>query len=369
MFLRSQRFDDGITYGHDVLTTCDIIDSDGVTVATSLNVVSGGVTIDSTRKIRRQCTLSIQDPSGENVPDAVHDMLQPFSGYYFRLSRGMTWRDGTREMLPLGTFAPDTPRTRDTADSLEISVQGDDRSKIIAISRWVTPFVILANTNVGQAVYDVINDRMPGLSYNLEPTDATVPQTTLGVERENNPWDDACAIAASDGMELFFDAEDIVTLRTLPDPTTMGVVRSYVDDNTCTVTEIDRQTNSDKFYTGVIVYSEGSGVTAPIHVEVWREDTELRIPYFFPTALITTIPQALKTAMTILKSISALDYDIQMTIIPDPRIEVGDVVSVTRARSKLNDAFVINTLSIPMDATSLMTVGSAKISKRKLPTT
>lgn len=360
MLPSSSRFANSIVYGHDVVTRCDIVDKTSSFVVKSLDIVSGNVTVDGGRKIRRQCSLNLQDPTGELVPDAADAMLQPYSGYMLKLYRGISWRDGTEEIFPLGTFAPYTPRISDKGDSLEITLDGYDRSKIITRTRWTQPYVIPSGTNTAVAVRNLLENRMPGLRYNLQMTGASVPLTVLGTEAENDPWEDATKIAAADGMELFFDANDIVVLRDIPDPNSDLPVYTFEDNERCTVTEFRRENDASQMYTGVIVYSEGSEVTAPIRVEVWRTDTDLRIPYFFPTALIKTVDQAIATGESILRRVGFAEFSVQITAVPDPRFEAGDIIRIKRGLSKLNDAFAINTIDIPLDATSPMSISTSQ---------
>jgi hypothetical protein len=341
---------------HDVATRCNVLDPTGKFVVRELDVIGGSVSADSSRKTRRQCSLVLQDPTGELVPDQVNDILQPYSGYHLQLYRGISWRDGTDEMFPLGTFAPYAPKISDTGDSLEIRVDGYDRSKLISRIRWTQPYVIPSGTNTAVAIRNLIEDRMPGLRYDFEPTRTTVPTTTLGTQADNDPWSDAVDMASSDGLDLFFDARDIVTLRSIPDPESDPVMRTFDDGADSTVLSFTRENDASKMYTGIIVYSEGTEVVEPIRVEVWRADTTLRIPYFFPTALIQDIAQARATGESLLRRVGRAEFGADLSVIPDPRQEVGDVVRVRRARSKLDDTFVISSINMPMDATSEATL-------------
>lgn len=360
MFTSSERFADSIVRSHDVATKCEILDKTGNFVIATLDVVAGSASADSSRKVRRQCSITIEDPTGNLVPNEVDDLLQPYSGYYFRLSRGISWRDGTEELFPLGTFAPWNPKIDDTGDSLSIKLDGYDRSKVISRIRWTQPYPIASGTNTGTAIRALLESRMPGLRYNFQPTNATVPATTLGVETDNDPWDDATKLAESDGMELFFDARDIATLRKIPDPENDEIVGTFDDGVNSTVLNFHRETDASKMYTGVIVYSEGSEITAPIRVEVWRDDTDLRIPYFFPTSLIKTEAQAIETGKSILRRVGRAEFSADVALVPDPRMEVGDVRRIRRDRIKLNDVFVVSSITMPFDSTSEMSVTAEK---------
>lgn len=356
MFVSSLRFAQSVVRSHDVVTQCDIVDKTGQLVVADLNVIGGNVSVDANRKVRRQCSLTIEDPNGDVVPDEFKDLLRPYSGYSLRIARGIGWRDGTREMFPLGTFSPYNPRITDKGDSLSIAIEGYDKSKIISRTRWTQPYAIPSGANTGVAIRNLLETRMPGLRYNFEPTKATVPGSTLGTAADNDPWDDAVNIANADGMELFFDARDVVTMRKIPDPTIGTPVSVFEDNASCTVTQFRQEIDASKMYTGVIVYSEGSEVNKPIRVEVWREDTDLRIPYFFPTALIQTEAQAIATGRSLLNRVGRAERSVELTAVPDPRREEGDIVRVKRERSKLDDVFVVSAVNMPLDSTSEMSL-------------
>lgn len=360
MFTSSTRFAQSVVHSHDVSVLCEVVDSANQYVVTTLDVIGGSVSADATRKTRRQCALTLQNPSGSLVPDDVHDLLQPYAGYFVRLYRGISWRDGTRELLPLGTFAPDAPKVTDVGDSLEISLTGYDRSKLISRTRWIDPYIITEGTNTGTAIRNLLTSRMPDLRYNFQPTNTTVPLTSLGIEADNDPWDDATKLAEADGMELFFDARDNVVLRTIPDPEIVPATYTFDDGEWCTVTQFERNNDGSQMYTGVVVRSEGSSAPEPIRVAVWRDDTTLRIPYFYSSVLIVTEAQALNTAQSMLRKVGRSEMSVDLRAVPDPRLEVGDAVRVRRSLSKLDDVFIVGGVDMPLDATSEMGVTLAQ---------
>lgn len=360
MFASSERFASSIISSHDVATRCDVLDKSGQLVIATLDIIGGNVSVDASRKTRRQTSINLQDPSGQLVPDEVNDLLQPYSGYQLQLWRGISWRDGTEELFPLGTFDPYNPKVSDTGDSLDISLDAYDRSKLISRIRWREPYVIPSGGNVGTVIRDALETRIPGMQYNFQPTNSTVPGVTLGTSADNDPWEDMAKIAASDGMELFFDARGVVVLRDIPDPENDTVMRVFDDGEDSVVTSFRRENDASKMYTGIIVYSEGSEIQAPIREEIWRADTDLRIPYFFPTGLIQTAAQARATGESLLRRVGRAEFAVELTAVPDPRQEDGDVVRVTRARSHLDDAFVISGLTMPLDADNAMTVSTEK---------
>jgi len=360
MFVSSNRFDRDIRNSHDVAARCDVIDPSGTNIVAQLDIVSGNVSADASRKIRRQCSLTMQDPTGALVPNTAQDWLQPLSGYTLQLHRGIAWKDGSSELFPLGTFMPYNPRVNDNDETLQVQIDGYDRSKIISRTRWTQPYSIPAGTNTGTAIRALLLDRMPSLRFNFEPTNTTVPATILGANMdENDPWNDAVALASADGMDLYFDARDIVTLRRVPDPDTDPVVATYDDGTDGTVVNFTRQNNGDVAYTGIIVTSEGSGVT-PRRLELWRPDTDIRIPYFYTTSFINTDEQMMNTALSLYRKVTRAQYGVEIQALADPRQEVDDVIRIVRAKSKINDVFSIVNMTMPLDAETLMSLQSSQ---------
>jgi hypothetical protein len=364
MFTSSKRFQQAIWYGYELETLCQVVDAANTYVVRELNVTGGSVSVNTTSATRRSCNLKMIDPTGELVPHEWDDILQPYAGYYLKLFRGVRYRNDETEMFPLGTFAPFAPKIMDDGEKIEISITGYDRSKIIARNRWTKPYHIYNGTNVGTAIKSALNSRMPGLQYNIQPTTKTVAKTTFGTTADNDPWKDMQNLASSVGMEVFFDARDIVIVRDVPDPDFNSPVHTYDDGNLCTVTEFDQDIDSDKMYTGVIVTSESSAIQPPIRAEVWLDDAAVQIPYFFPTGLVTTYEQAVATGLTILSQVARSEQSVTVHAVPDPRHEDGDIVRVKRLKSKLDSTYLVEGISMPLDESAEMTL---TMQDRRLP--
>lgn len=364
MFTSTERFQDAIWYGYDLATLAEIVDANNTYVVQELNVISGSVSVDSTSAVRRSCSVKIEDPTGLLVPHDWDDILQPYAGYYIRLWRGVKYRDGDQELFPLGTFAPFNPKIVDSGDKIEISITGYDRAKIIQRNRWLKPYHIYNGTNVADAVRNALTDRMPGLQYNMQPTTNVVAKTTFGTSTDNDPWKDIQSLASSVGMEVFFDARDVVILRDIPDPTLNGPIHQYDDGNLCTVLEFDQDIDQDQMYTGVIVTSESSTIQPPIRAEVWLTDAAVKIPYFYPTALVTTYAQAVATGAALLQQVARNQQSVTIHAIPDPRTEEGDILRVLRPASRLDSTYMLSAFTMPLDESTEMEL---TMQDRRLP--
>ena len=88
---------------------------------------------------------------------------------------------------------------------------------------------------------------------------------------------------------------------------------------------------------------------------MWRADTDLRIPYFYTTSMITTQAQADAVALALMTRVTRAEYGVEVKAVPDPRQQLGDVVRIIRPKSKIDDVFSIVQLSMPLDESTPMT--------------
>lgn len=340
--------------------------TNGSTELAELKVVAGNVTADENQAVRRRCSVMLADATGELTPRVASDLLHPASGNELRLERGVVI-DGTAELAPLGVFRLSKPKVSDTGEALTISVTGYDRSKAVQRRRWVNPYRIAAGTNVATAVAALIGSRMAGLTYNLAPTSRTTPNVVLGLERDNDPWKDAQALAAAIGHELYFDAEGIVVMRPVPDPATDPTVAAYSEGTTATILNVERELDDEGTYNGVVVTGQGTGVATPVRAEAWDTDASSptyylgpygAVPYFLTSSLITTQAQADEAAAALLLRVLGATEQLRVAAVPNPAHEPGDVVAVTRYRAGASGTFVLSAFDMPLapDAPMSMTM-------------
>ncbi len=181
--------------------------------------------------------------------------------------------DGTEELVPLGVFVLDADL--EESDDGTISVSAGDRSRRISRARWIDPYVVAAGTPVGEAVADLLRACWPDCP--IGSTLAAADKTTgarlayLG-GADSDPWKDARAVAASAGLDLYFDGEGTAQVRDTPDPESDPACWTYFAGEDGVVLRRTRKAILTQQYNGVVVTAEGSGVAVPLRGEAWDDD-------------------------------------------------------------------------------------------------
>jgi len=81
-----------------------------------------------------------------------------------------------------------------------------DQSRQVSRNTWQDVYYIAANTNYATAIQSIIDNRLPGLTYNFQSTPMKTPKIVLGTQLGNDPWQDAQDMATAIGFQLYFDA-------------------------------------------------------------------------------------------------------------------------------------------------------------------
>lgn len=269
---------------------------------------------------------------------------------------------GPTELMPLGVFLINDTGVTDNAGGLTVDVSGVDLSWQIARNKWTDLFIIKFGTNYATAIKKLITDRRPGTLFNFATTTRRTPRLIFGKD-PTDPWKDAQEMAAAIGMELFFDARGVCTLREEPDPDVGDAVWEFTDLSNPTMTAITRRTSSADTFNVIIVRGEGSFVTTPVR---WvEEDLDPASPTYvlgpygrhadeFRSAMVVTPEQARDAAKALLRRHKGATEAVELEAIPMPALEPGDIIAVTRGRSRVSGQWLIDTLSLPLGAGQLM---------------
>lgn len=349
---------------HTAIFLAEVCDTDGVVLA-ELKVTGGNVSASESSAIRRTCSVTLVDPTGDLVPEVASDLLHPSAGRELRLYRGIS--HSSEELIPLGVFRMSRPKFSDYEGGLQIHITGYDRAKKIQRNRWTDPYTVEAGTNVATAVRSILLDRLDQPEPNLMVTTRTTPTTVFGLERENDPWSDLTSLAAAIGAEVFFDAAGIAVMRPVPDANVDPEVLTFTEGASATLIGLERDLDEERTYNGVIVTGEGAGVASPVRAEAWDTNTQSptyylgdygKVPYFFHSPLITTTEQAQDAADATLRRVLSSTELLSISAVPNPALEPGDVVRVERDRLHVSAAYVVSSLTIPLTPEEPMKVST-----------
>lgn len=411
---------DLLTRSHQALCAVEVIE-DGVVVAT-IPVSDGQVTIDGGASVRRRCTLTVPAfdsplvPSGDMVGQpgtyaglgsvygadtaatygqlfyASRSYLGVAQGFELRVWRGVAAAPGSSSygamsgtygtagsltygelfgqvMVQLGVFGVGRARVRDSDEGPVVEVEGWDRSRRVARARWTQLYSVAAGTNYTEAIHDALQSRLAGVPADLMSTGRVTPLLVFGEERQNNPWKDLSTMARNLGAEILFDARGIARLRPEPDPAVDPVAWRFVEGENCTMLDLERYLDDERTYNGVIVTGEHPDNGAPVRAEVWDDDPASptyrfggygEVPYFVTSAYITTQDQAREVARATLRRVRGVEEAVELTAVPNPYLDAGDVIEVVRARAKTAGRFIVESVTIPLTADGAMSVSARR---------
>ena len=365
MYARTAAFDAAIVKSHKIATLAQVF-RNGVALAT-LKVVDGNVTADKDAAFLRRFNASLTDVDGSLTPAVASDMLAPY-GTEVQLSRGITFNDGTQELKLLGVFNLTDTTIEDSGDSIRIDLQGYDRSRRVSRSAFTDTYDIPAGTLLNAAIQNILTPRLPStITFNF--TANTVRTPHIVHDAGDDPWH-ACQKLASDaGYFLFFDASGNPTMIAEPNPDTSPVVWTYAEGSSATILSVNKNMTDELTYNHVIVTGESSSNTTP--VRGLAKDLDPNSPtyylgsygdivYRYTSPFITTSAQAVAAAQALLNRVLGSTELTRFNAIPNPCHEVGDVVQITRGKSRINARYIMDKFTIPLVPIRAMEVTTRK---------
>lgn len=266
--------------------------------------------------------------------------------------------DGVNEYCPLGVFLLDDVAVNDSAAGAYVEIAGSDLSRKIARNSWDTTYTVQPGTGYDDAIAAMVQDRMPGVEMNVSSTEQVTPQLQFGQSSSNDPWQDILQMAQSIGYEAFFDARGVFTLRAVPDPDIAPSQWEFEDIANPTITNLVRRVSDSDTYNKVIATGEGTGNTVPVQAIAIDDDPSSptyylgaygTVTYRFTSPLILTPDQAQAAADAMLLQVKGATEAVEIDVIPMPAVEPGDVITVTRGRSKVGGRFLVDQITTPLD--------------------
>lgn len=351
-------------------------------IATSddFNVVGGIITVDGSASIQRRLdNLMIVDASGDLVPDEVTDLFSVVSNNELRVYTGMEVPDLDVTVLLLqGIFGLEGATVEDSGGSLTITLSAYDRARQISRSKLTVPKKLAASnppttTAITAAQQLIIDARSGGAGWapqfkvqgidpgKLSPYDkGGIPEVIL--DEGTDPWEAARKIISDIGWEMFMDWDGQILMRPVLDPNSDALTSSwtYAEGIDSTLIGLVRGFSNEEAFNGQIVTGENSSNGFPARGQAWDDDSASptwylgpygKVPEFYRTELVRTDAQAAEVAKARLNQRKGANERMQFSIVPNHAHEVGDVVTITRARSKVDRTYIIDSFSLALGAT------------------
>ncbi|MHC3427169.1 DUF5047 domain-containing protein [Streptomyces sp. DT18] len=322
------------------LTTGKVID---------LEVTGGSVQVDRAQAIRRTCTVTVPDPS--LIPRTPSDQLATY-GARLRLERGVEYGDGSQELVPLGVFRLDSvdgdvaqgPVTLQ-GKSLECVVQSD-----LATTTWGTVGTVQASISA------IIQHSLPDASIISRIDPVTVGSRQFDVEADL--WAGAQEIAAAVGAEVFADANGAFVIATMPDLLTSDPVWAVEAGEGGVYVSGSRAMTSDNVFNGVLARGENtSDDVAPVSWLAVDDDPGSPTywdgpfghrPTVYSSSTLTTTALCRQAAQLRLAQAKAPNSSGDISSLPNPALEPGDVIRVTHPDGT-RELHQIASFTVPLD--------------------
>lgn len=318
-------------------------------LAEDIPIINGSLEIDRGARVPERLTFTVPFEKDGFVWDPADDPDHPLAPYGQRIgmSIGVGIGQGQTEYIDRGEFLiQDATRDGDT-----VSVAALGLLTYIDEARFVAPFQ--PTGTFLSTIRDLVEPALTVIDGGLE--DRAVPGSMA--------WDEDRLGALMELLDAW-PAEAVVTpegylLLTVPEDPTVAVMHltdgvggtvmtwgsGVSREGACTVV-VARGTAAD----GTQVQAAAFNVSAASPFRIGAPFNPLPVPRFFESPLLTTQAQCYKAAKTLLlRSLRQTDRLIRCTAVPNPRLEVGDLCTVT-GLSLANQKVTVETLTLPLTA-------------------
>jgi hypothetical protein len=343
----SDRFLARLAESHTVATQVQLFLTDGRVV--DLEHTGGSVTVDRSQAIRRTCTVTVADPA--LIPRTAADQLATY-GARLRVSRGVEYGDGSRELVPVGVFRLDS--VDGNVNDGPVTLQGKGLEAVIADDKFTAAY--MATGTVVGAVTGLIQRSIPGADIVSRITDTPIGSRTFDIEAD--PWAGAQEIAAAAGAEVYADADGSFIIATLPDLLTTTPVWAVEATEGGVYISGSRAMTSDSVYNGVLARGENTADNAaPVSALAVDSDPNSptywggpfgRRPMFYSSSTLTTTNACTAAANLKLAAARAPNASGDFSSLPNPALEPGDVLRVTHPDGS-RELHQVASFSVPLD--------------------
>jgi hypothetical protein len=329
MYPVTDRFLARLAESHRVATRVQLFLTNGDVV--DLEHTGGSVTVDRGQAIRRTCTVTLADPT--LIPRTPTDQLATY-GARLRLARGIDYgNSGQPELVPLGVFRLDS--VDGDVNEGPVTLQGKDLSAIVADDKLTEPWTS-TGTVVG-AVTALIQRSIPDADVISLIDDVVIGSRTFDLQAD--PWASAQEIAAAAGAEVYCNADGVFVIATLPDLLTAEPVWAVEAVEGGVYIKGNRAMSTDKVFNGILARGENTSENVPPVSWLAVDDDPGsptywggpfgRRPDFYSSSTLTTLAACQQAAILKLRQAKAPNATGDISSMPNPALEPGDVIRVT----------------------------------------
>lgn len=352
---------------HSVYTRVDILDSDGLVLRSDLPFIDGSVRATLSSRVARTTNLTVDRswfPLLSNGAIDTAGLLTPF-GNRLRAFRGITYGDGSVVSFPV--FYGRIEQVQMGRNG-QVGISAVDLAADVVDAQFETPEQSNPANTISTEFRRLITEALPDARYGVSDGTGLKIAPVVWQSDRAQALDDMSATAAM----LWYPLADGAFVQRLTPWTKPGQTAALtLTDGTSPVTGAQAVISDwgitisrTSVYNSVVFTSERQDGTAPVYAIVRDSDSTSptyylgnfgRKPLLVQNQVAMTSTQCQAAAASTLKQAKAVTqvWD-PVTIVPDPSLELGDVLAV-RADGAA-DTQVVTGFTLPLRETGDMTL-------------
>jgi hypothetical protein len=343
----SDRLLSRLAESHTPVTQVQLFLTDGRVL--DIEHTGGSVSVDRGNAIRRTCSVTVADPA--LIPRTPSDQLATY-GARLRVARGVEYGDGSQELVPLGVFRLDSV-DGDVSEG-PVTLSGKDLSAVVGDDRFTEPYT--ASGTVVGAITALIQRSIPTADVISIIVDTPIGSRAFDVEAD--PWEGCREIAAAAGAEVYANADGVFVIATLPDLLTATPAWAIEATAGGVYVSANRAMSSDGVYNGVLARGENTADNvAPVSYLAVDDDPDSptywdgpygRRPLFYSSSTLTSVGACTQAANLKLAQAKAPNASGDISSLPNPALEPGDVLRVMH-EDGTRELHQVASFSVPLD--------------------
>lgn len=278
------------------------------------------------------------------------------------VTAGIKWMTGYGSLVvwetQMGEFVID--RINEANFPYQISVTGRDYTKKCMNSKFENATSFSPETKVTDLIKTLaLNAGI--VKFRLQSTNDTLGRT-MSIERGTARWDIMKDAAAAANLEIYFDNEGYLVTRAFMDPSSSApelLVHTGPEGN---LVSYERSADDSRIYNHIVVYgdpADGEEDRLPYFGEA--KNTDAGSPtsierlgdryYSFASQFFTNDQQCQAYAESLLRVHALESFDMNMSTIYYPWVEVGTIVEVIDPKAYVTDPtrFLLVNVELPLD--------------------
>ncbi|MCW7941699.1 peptidase [Streptomyces hygroscopicus] len=348
----SSGFLPALLYSHTIATQVTLIRTDGS--EETLQHTGGSVTADRGQATRRTCSVTLADTT--LIPRTPADRLSVY-GAQLRISRGL-YISGSPQMVPIGMFRIDS--VDGDPDVGPVTISGSGFEAFIQDDAFTAPRTVTSATSAVAGITALIRDTLPNATVVSRVTDTSIGTRTW--DRQADRWAAIQEVAIALGAEVYADANGDFVISALATPSASNVVWEVAAKEGGAYVSASRGMSRSGVINSWTAYGENSTDNTP-PVQATVEDTDStspthvsgpfgRVRGFYSSPTLTTTGACTSAATAKLALSLKPNAKCDLTAIPNPLLEPGDVIRVVYPDG-VRELHQIQSLTIQLDTAAM----------------